>query len=265
MTEEIFEKNMNNNNIEDNNAEKKEQLDDSSDMSFLQHIEELRKRIIISVVGIIVACGCVSYFISDLMNNIFLKPAMDVNLELQNLMPFGQPFLYFKVILASGLILSTPFVLYQFWLFISPALYKNEKKWIARLTFFTSMCFLAGVLFSYSILIPTMLSFAASFGTDTIENRIDINSYFSFISLILIAAGVLFELPVLSFVLTKMRIINSKLLSKYRRHSIIIILILAAILTPTPDPISQLIFAAPIFLLYELSILISWFVERKNI
>lgn len=247
------------------NIEQKEQLDENSSMSFLKHIEELRKRIIISVIGIIVSCIVVAYFISDLMNNIFLKPALDSGMQLQNLIPFGQPFLYFKVILASGLILSIPFTLYQFWLFISPALYKKEKKWISKLTFFTSICFLSGVIFSYFVLIPTMLNFAASFGTETIDNRIDINAYFGFISLILIAAGVLFELPVLSFVLTKMNLINSKLLSKYRRHSIIVILILAAILTPTPDPISQLIFAAPIFLLYELSIVISWFVGKKKV
>ena len=254
---------MNDNNT-NNNAEQKEELDAKSNMSFLKHIEELRKRIIISIVGVAVGCGCVGFFISDLMNNIFLKPALDVGMELQNLVPFGQPFLYFKVILASGLILSMPFVLYQLWLFISPALYKNEKKWISKLTFFTSLCFIVGVLFSYFILVPSMLNFAASFGTDTIENKIDINAYFGFISLILLATGAVFELPILSFVLTKMGIVNSKMLSKYRKHSVIVILILAAVLTPTPDPVSQLIFAAPIFLLYELSIIIARIVEKKE-
>jgi sec-independent protein translocase protein TatC len=263
MPDNTINTDTNEKNIEQNITQE-EQLDETSNMSFLQHIEELRKRIIISLIGVIIACGCVGYFVSDLINKVFLKPALDSGLELQNLMPFGQPFLYFKVILAAGLIVSAPFVLYQFWLFISPALYKNEKKWISRLTFFTSICFLAGVMFSYFILIPTMLGFAASFGSDIIANRIDINSYFGFISLILIVAGGVFELPVLSFVLTKMGLVNSKLLSKYRRHSIVIILIIAAILTPTPDPISQLIFAAPVFLLYELSILISWFVSNKN-
>ena len=171
-------------NTEETNIEIEEELDPKSNMSFLKHIEELRKRIIISLVGIIVACGCVGFFISDLMNKVFLKPAIDAGLELQNLIPFGQPFLYFKVILAAGLIISIPFILYQFWLFISPALYKNEKKWISKITFFTSICFLVGVFFSYFILIPTMLSFAASFGTEAIENRIDVNAYFGFISLI---------------------------------------------------------------------------------
>ena len=248
----------------ENNTEQEKPLDETSNMSFLKHIEELRKRIIISIIGIIVCCCCIGYFASDIMHNIFLKPALDADMLLQNLIPFGQPFLYFKVILASGFIVSIPFVLYQLWLFISPALYKNERKWIKTLTLFTSLCFLIGVVFSYFVLIPSMLGFAANFGTDIIENKIDVNAYFGFISLILIATGVVFELPILSFVLTKMGLINSKLLSKYRRHSIVIILIVAAILTPTPDPISQLIFAAPVFLLYELSIFIAYIVEKKK-
>jgi sec-independent protein translocase protein TatC len=109
-----------------------------------------------------------------------------------------------------------------------------------------------------------MLNFAANFGTELIDNRTDINAYFSFISMMLLATGVVFELPILSFILSKMGIINSKFLSKYRRHSIIIILIIAAILTPTPDPISQIIFAFPIYLLYELSIFISYMTVKKQ-
>jgi sec-independent protein translocase protein TatC len=184
-------------------------------------------------------------------------------LALQNLQPFGQPFLYFKVILASSLIISMPFILYQLWLFIAPALYENEKKWISTATFFTSFCFLAGVIFSYFVLIPSMLSFAANFGSELIENKIDVNAYFSFISMILIACGIIFQMPMASFILSKLRLITPKFLSKYRRHSIVIILILAAVITPTPDPVSQLIFAVPIFLLYELSILISFLVNKK--
>lgn len=102
-----------------------------------------------------------------------------------------------------------------------------------------------------------MLDFAANFGSDIIENKIDVNAYFSFVSMMLVAAGAIFEMPIISFVLTKIGLINSKLLSKYRRHSVVVILILAAVITPTPDPISQAIFACPIYLLFELSIFIA--------
>jgi sec-independent protein translocase protein TatC len=126
------------------------------------------------------------------------------------------------------------------------------------------MCFLLGIAFSYFVLIPTMLDFAASFGSDTIENKIDVNAYFGFISLMLLASGVVFEMPMLSYVLSKMDLITPKFLSKYRKHSIVAILILAAVLTPTPDPISQLIFAFPIYLLYEISILVSFLVHKRR-
>ena len=109
-----------------------------------------------------------------------------------------------------------------------------------------------------------MLLFAANFGSEIIENRIDVNAYFSFMSMMLLATGAMFELPILSFILTKMGLIDHKFLSKYRRHAVIIILILAAVLTPTPDPISQIIFAAPIYLLFELSIIIAYFVKRRE-
>lgn len=253
------------NNVDEINEVKEETIaEEKNDMSFLSHIGELRKRLVLSLVSVVVSCIGVAFFITNLMKNVFLKPAFDASLSLQNLQPFGQPFLYFKVIAATGLIIAMPFILYQFWLFISPALYEKERKYISLATFFTSFCFLSGVLFAYFILIPTMLQFAASFGSELIENKIDANSYFGFISMILVASGVLFELPMLSYILSKMGLITPKFMAKYRRHSILVILILAAILTPTPDPISQLIFAAPIFVLYELSILISWLVNKKN-
>lgn len=244
-------------NIAEEPTDAAEQLDVATNMSFLEHIDELRKRLIIAVVGLLVSCAAVAYFISDLMNEVFLKPAFDAELQLQNLMPFGQPFLYFKVIFAAGIIVSIPFTLYQFWKFISPALYANERKWIANLTILTSVCFFVGVVFAYFVLIPSMLSFASNFGSELIENKIDVNSYFGFVSMMLVAAGAIFEMPIISFILTKLGLVNSKFLSKYRRHSVVIILILAAVITPTPDPISQAIFAFPVYLLFELSIFIS--------
>lgn len=233
-------------------------------MSFLQHIEELRKRIILALVCVALCCGIVAFFATEIMNGVLLLPAINAGISLQNLAPFGQPFLYFKTILISGLLLSSPFILLQFWLFISPALYENERKWVVLGTIFATLCFLLGVIFSYFVMIPSMLGFAASFGSELIENKIDINAYFGFISLILLATGCIFELPILSFILTKIGLITHKTLGKYRRHAIVVILILAAVITPTPDPISQLILAIPIYILYEISIFIAFIVEKKK-
>ena len=233
-------------------------------MNFLDHLEELRKRIIYVIIFLVIACIIVANFISSLMQKVFLAPANNVNLTLQNLQPFGQPFLYFKIIFITATIITIPFLLLQFWNFLSPALYKKEKKWVGAITIITSFCFLSGVVFSYFVLIPSMLLFAANFGTELIVNNIDVNEYFSFISMILLVSGIIFELPIISFILSKFNIITPNLISKYRKHSIVVILILAAVLTPTPDPISQLMFAAPIVILYEISILVSRIVYKKN-
>lgn len=242
------------------------EIQDTSEkeMSFFGHLEELRKRIFISLAAVIVCSVFAGIFVEDIIDFILLAPAARAALELQNLKPFGQPFLYFKIIFIAGLILASPFVLFQLWRFIAPGLYEKEKKWARKLTFFTSICFFSGVAFSYFIMIPSMLEFASNFGTSQIKNIIEVNEYLSFVTLIVLAAGILFEMPMVAFILSRFGIITAKMMSKYRRHSIVVILIIAAVVTPTPDPISQLIFAAPLFVLYEISVMIAKAGERKK-
>ncbi len=243
---------------------KKEKGTESGEMSFLEHIDELRKRIIIALVGITAGCIVVGVKLDFVVENILLRPALVSGIKLQNLQPFGQPFLYFKVLIIGGLIIALPFVLYQLWKFVAPGLYPNEKKWVRLITLGTSLCFFAGAAFAYFVMIPFMLNFSSYFGTKIIENKFDINHYFGFVTMMLLASGLVFEMPMVSFVLSRFGILTSKFMRKYRRHSIILILIVAAILTPTPDPINQLIFASPLFFLYEISILVARASERKK-
>ncbi len=243
---------------------KKKQAQDNEEMGFFGHLEELRKRIIYAVLGIVVGCCVAGYFIDDIMNTILLGPASESGIVLQNLKPFGQPFLYFKIVLIAGIIISIPYSLYQLWKFIAPGLYENERRWAGLITVFTSLCFLTGVAFSYFVMIPSMLAFAASFGTEMIKNQIDINEYFSFITTMLLASGLVFEMPMLAYILARYGLLTAGFMRKYRRHSIVVILIIAAVLTPTPDPISQLIFAAPLFILYEISILVAKMAQKKH-
>lgn len=237
---------------------------ENQEMSFFDHFGELRKRIFWALLFVVLGCIVAATNINFLMNEILLNPATNAKLNLQNLKPFGQPFLYFKIIMIAGIILAIPFILYQIWKFVSPGLYDNEKKWVRVITFFTSLCFFSGVAFSYFVMIPSMLAFAASFGTDKIANNIDVNEFLSFITMILLAAGILFEMPMVAFVLSKFGIVKARTMSKYRRHAIVVILILAAVLTPTPDPISQMIFASPLLVLYEISIIIAKLSEKKE-
>ena len=234
------------------------------EMSFFDHLEELRLRIGLAVLGIVIGCIIAGAFVDQLMNWVLLKPAASVNMELQNLRPFGQAFLYFKVVIMAGLIISMPYTLYQLWKFIAPGLYEKERRWAGKITIYTSFCFLAGVAFAYWIMIPVMLSFTASFGSSLIKNSIDITEYFSFITTTLLSAGLIFELPMIAYILSKIGIISPEMLRKYRRHSIVVILVLAAALTPSTDPVSQLVFAAPLWVLYEISILVTVFARKKE-
>lgn len=234
------------------------------EMGFFEHLGEMRNRIIYSLIAVIIMSAVSAALIDFTMDSVLLKPAYDAKMTLQNLQPFGQPFLYFKTILICGIILAMPIILWQVWLFVSPGLYENEKKWAGKITFFTSLCFFTGVAFSYYVMIPSMLAFANNFGSDSIKNLIDINAYFSFFVMILLASGIMFEMPMVIFILSKFGVVGTKFLRKYRRHSIIVILILAAVITPTPDPVTQMIFAAPLLILYEISILIAKFAEKNN-
>lgn len=241
------------------NAEKVE-----NEMTFLEHLEELRWRLLYSVIGIILGAIISWIFIDFLVENILLVPAKTAEINLQNLRPFGQLFLFMQIALIGGFILSIPNVFYQIWKFISPALKDKEKKYISLIVFFSSICFLSGVVFAYFIMLPLTLKFAGEFGTPDIENNFAIAEYFSIIISVMLGAAVIFELPMLSFLLTKLGILTPAIMRKFRKHSIVSILILAAILTPGADPVAQILLAIPLVLLYEISIFISKIFQKKD-
>ncbi|MBK7106432.1 MAG: twin-arginine translocase subunit TatC [Ignavibacteriae bacterium] len=234
-------------------------------MSFLEHLEELRWRILYLLIGVTLGTILSWIFIDFLIDSVLLIPAKKANLNLQNLKPFGQLFIYFQVAVIGGFILSVPNVFYQLWKFISPALKKNERKYVSLIVIFSSLCFLAGITFAYFVMLPLTLTFAGQFGTTSIENNFAIDEYFSIIISVMLASGVIFELPMLSFFLTKLGILTPKFMRKYRKHSVVGILIVAAILTPGTDPVAQILLAIPLFLLYEISIFVSKFSMKNNI
>jgi sec-independent protein translocase protein TatC len=237
---------------------------EEKEMTFLEHLEELRWRIIYSLIGIVIGTIIAWVFVDFLVEQILLKPAKDSGVSLQNLKPFGQIFLYFQIALIAGLIISIPNVFYQFWKFISPALRKHERRYILAIVIFSTLCFLAGIAFAYFVMLPLALSFAAQFGTQTIKNEFAVDEYMSIIISVMLAAGLVFELPMLSFFLSKLGILKPSFMRKYRKHSIVIILVAAAVLTPGTDPVSQVILAVPLVLLYEISILVSKFSQKKS-
>ena len=235
------------------------------EMSFLDHIEELRWRIIYALIGVIIFTIAAWIFIDPLVEIVLLKPARDANASLQNLRPFGQLFLYVQVAIVVGIIASLPNIFYQLWKFISPALKKHERKYILWIVFFSTFCFLVGIAFAYFVMLPLAMKFASQFGTAEISNEFAIDEYMSIIISVMLAAGVVFELPMISFFLSKLGILTPAFMRKYRRHSIVIILVISAFLTPGADPVSQIILAVPLVLLYEISIFISKISAKKSV
>lgn len=234
------------------------------EMTFLEHLEELRWRIIYSLIGLVVGTIICWIFINFLVDNILLLPAKNSGVELQNLKPFGQLMLFFEVAIAGGVVLSLPNIFYQFWKFISPALKKSERKHISLIVAFSTLCFIAGIVFAYFVMLPLTLKFAAQFGSQEIKNVFAIDEYMSIIISIMLGSGFVFEMPMISFFLTKLGILTPAFMKKYRRHAIVIVFIASAFLTPGTDPVSQLILAVPLVLLYEISILISKLAVKKS-
>lgn len=245
-----------------NNGEEQESPD--VEMSFLDHIEELRWRIIYALIGVFVFTIIAWIFIEPMVEVILLKPARDANIPLQNLRPFGQLFLFVQVAIIVGIVASLPNIFYQLWKFIAPALRKHEQRYILWIVFFSTFCFLAGIAFAYFVMLPLAMNFAVQFGTEEISNVFAIDEYMSIIISVMLAAGFIFELPMISFFLSKLGILTPQFMRKYRKHSIVIILVLAAFLTPGGDPVSQIILGVPLVLLYEISIFISKISSKKS-
>jgi len=239
--------------------------DEMPAMSFLQHLEELRKRIIYCLIAVAVgffACWAYAEKIYGFMQAPIMTALRNNGMseKLVYLNP-TEPFnLYLKVAALAGLFVTSPFVLYQVWLFISPGLYRHEKKYVFPFMFSTVALFLSGGIFGYKIVYPAALDFLIRYGKQ-FQPMITIGEYTDLFLTIMVGMGVIFELPVLVFFLALMGIVNAAWMWRNLRYSILVIFIIAAIITPTTDILNMCIFAAPMVGLYALSIGIAWMVH----
>jgi sec-independent protein translocase protein TatC len=174
-------------------------------------------------------------------------------------------FNYIKICFYTSLVLTSPYTLYQLWKFISPGLYKSEKKYVAPFVISSSLLFVGGVLFGYFLALPPAFGFFVEFSSDFLKPMISVKEYLSFAIKLLLAFGLSFELPVLIFFMAKIGVVNSKMLGKNRRYAILIIFVAAAILTPSPDAFTQIIMAVPLMGLYEIGIFVAKFAEKKRL
>lgn len=231
---------------------------DADHMSFFEHLGELRKRIFYSL-GFITVFFMVSWAFVDTIYYWLSLPVLRYMEKGEKLAftSLPEPFMmYIKLAFISGLFLASPFIFHQLWLFISPALYKKERRMVFPFVFFTTFFFLLGGAFGYFYVFPFACRFFLDIGED-FHAIITIREYFTLAFRVLIGIAVIFELPILVFLLSKIGILTSRFLVKYFKYAVVVIFIIAAIITPTPDVITQSMFAGPMILLYLLSILIA--------
>ena len=225
----------------------------SSAMGFLDHLEELRRRLLKSVFAVVVL-SMAAYYVSDRLVE-FIKIPLGGQIQLYNIQVTGSFYAYLKISVIAGILTALPIIFYQMWMFVSPGLYKREKLVILPLVLVSTLLFAVGGGFCFLIVLPMAFSFLIGFSGDTIVNTITIGSYISFVGLLLLAFGFGFQLPVLAYFLGKLGMVSHQFLAKGRRYAIVGILIVAAIITP-PDVFTQLILAVPLYILYEISILV---------
>ncbi len=259
-----------------------------NEMNFWEHLEALRWHLIKAIV-VVVLTAIVAFVAKEFIFDVVLLaprepnfitntlladlaetmnvPALKINqnpLALQSIQLSGQLGIHITVSLVAGIILSFPYVFYQIWSFISPALDGKEKKYANWAIFTVSLLFFVGILFGYYVISPLAVDFLGNYNVSSaVKNTINIKSYIGTITSILLSSGIVFELPVFMYFLVKIGVVDAQFLRKYRKHAVVLIMVASAILTP-PDPFSLVLVSLPLFLLYELSILIAVFVGKKQ-
>ncbi len=253
-------------------------------MSFLDHLEELRRRLFRAMIPVIIMTVVAFVYMDKIFKYIIIAPAKPefwtyrmlcrmsaelcvdkIDFALQSRTLTGQFTMYMTSAFVSGFIMAFPFFFWQIWRFVEPALNPNERNNARGGIFFVSLLFFAGILFGYYIVSPLSINFLANFKLDeSIVNQFDITSYISMLLMMILGCGLMFQLPVLVYILSKIGIVTPGFMRKYRRHAIVVILIVAAILTPSPDVLSQMLVGTPMIILYELSIFISAAIDRKR-
>jgi sec-independent protein translocase protein TatC len=261
-----------------------------NEMSFLDHLEELRWLLVRSTSAIIIMATA-TYFISDYLFDVIIfgptRPSFftyvyfcelshqlgfadsicitEMPFIIQNTEMEGQVNIFVWMCILAGFILAFPYILWELWKFISPALYDKEKKNAKVFIFFSSLLFFLGILFGYYVVIPMSVNFVATFTVSSIvKNQFTLESYIGMVKTSVLASGLFFELPIIIYFLTKLGLVTPTFLRKYWKYAVVIILIVAAIVTP-PDVVSQTIVAIPMLIIYEISILISKIVYKNKI
>ncbi len=239
---------------------KKNEKNNKNSLTLVEHLTELRKRLIYSSLVLIVSI-LVSYNFSEMIVKYIIDIAPSINFVF--IAPAELLMSYIKIAVISGFVVSAPFLILQIWLFVSPGLTKSEKRTIAVSLFAGGIFFIAGVVFAFLIILPIMLQFFMGFQIEEIEEMISFSYYLTFVINTLLSFGIIFELPIIMVILTKFHIISVSFIKKNRKYTILIIFIVAAILTP-PEVLTQILLAGPMILLFEVGVFFASIVEKSD-
>lgn len=236
------------------------QADNEKTMPFMDHLEDLRRCLIKCLVTVVVfSIG--SYVFSKHVMSFLTAPYPQ---KLIFLSPAEGFMIQIKISFFAGLIVSLPFLFGFLWQFIAPGLYKRERTVTKVFILLTTLCFLTGAAFAYYLIIPVGLKFLLGFQTDSLVATITIEKYLSFVTVMILSFGIVFEMPILAYLLSYLELLTPQFMRKYRPHAIVLIFIVAAVITPTVDPFTQIMLGVPLTILYEISIIISGMVLRKK-
>lgn len=239
-------------------------MDEDEKLPFTAHLEELRQRLIRCAIAV-TAGFTVSYFFKERLFAILTRPLVQVLRPGETLIFTGVAeafFTYLKVAFLFGILLAIPVILYQFWMFVAPGLYRNEKRVLFPIVVISSFFFAAGALFGYFVVFPFGFKFLLGFASDTLRPLPSMKEYLGFSAKVLLAFGLVFEMPIVITFLARMGLITTDFLKKNRKYALVLFFVVAAILTP-PDVVTQVLMAIPLVLLYEISILGAKLFGRK--
>jgi sec-independent protein translocase protein TatC len=226
------------------------------ELSLVQHLKEFRDRLMVACIAIAITTAISFLFTTDIIKILLVPAGVQ---KLLAISPTENFTTYFRVALFSGFALAMPVVLYEIYAYIDPALHPNERRFALTLGPFVLFLFVLGMLFCYFVLLPSALHFLLNFGSEVIDNQLRASEYLSFVTLFIVGMGVIFEMPVIIYALIRIGIVQRSWLTSRRRYIFLLCFIIAAVLTPTPDPFNQSLVALPIYLLFELGLLLARF------
>ncbi|MCQ6959607.1 twin-arginine translocase subunit TatC [Mucilaginibacter aquariorum] len=260
-----------------------------AEMSFFDHLEALRWHLVRSAIAIVIFTAGAFYFYDFIFDTIIMGPSKPsfwtyrmlcklgeylhrdgfcinkINISLLNTEMAGQFTLQINSALLIGITLGFPYLLWEIWRFIKPALHEKERKAASGFVIYASFLFIIGVLFGYYVITPESINFLSSYTiSPTIENKFSVDSYLSSVATLTLATGIVFELPILVYVLSSLGVLTVKFMRETRRYAVVVILIIAAIVTPTPDMMTMTVVSIPLFILYEVGILVAAVVEKRK-